>query len=88
MRILKRLLTSKRFIATLAAIATPLINEWTGLGLSSEDIIGIMGILAAFIIGDTVRPLDPEKDAEDRASAEEIGRRLGDRIRDRLNRRV
>lgn len=81
-RIIRRLLASKRIWALAAALITPLLNEWLGLGLTEAEVVAMIGAIIAAILGDSVRPLDPEKAAEDEAAKESVR----DRIRNRLGR--
>lgn len=81
-RILKRIISSKRVWALAAGLITPLLNEWLGLGLSEAEVVAMIGAIIAAIVGDSVRPIDPEKAGED----EEIRETIRERIKNRLGR--
>jgi len=81
-RVIARLLQSKRIWALAAGLLTPLLNQWLGLGLSEAEVLAVIGAIIAAILGDSVRPIDPEKDAEDQAKRDAVL----DRIRNRLGR--
>lgn len=82
-RVALRLLKSKRVWALAAGFLTPLLNQYLGLGLSEAEVIAMISAIIAAILGDSLRPIDPEKAAEDDAIKET---NLRDRLRDRLGR--
>lgn len=56
-----RLLRSKRFFLMVVGILTVVLNETFELGIPKETISQFAAIIVGFIVGDSIRPVDPEK---------------------------
>jgi hypothetical protein len=52
---LKSLLTSRRFWVSAVALASIVTSEAFGITLNQEQLLGIITIVVAWVIGDTVR---------------------------------
>tara|TARA_A100001201_G_C4063607_1_gene193473 strand:+ start:56 stop:247 length:192 start_codon:yes stop_codon:yes gene_type:complete len=52
---LKSLLTSRRFWVSAVALASIVTSEAFGIELNQEQLLGIITIVVAWVIGDTVR---------------------------------
>jgi len=60
--VIVRLLTSTRFITFLVSIAMVLIKKhFPDLGVDEKTLEDIFNVAIAVIIGDTVRPVNPDK---------------------------
>ncbi len=52
---LKSLVTSRRFWVSAVGLASVVASETLGIDLNQEQIIGLVTIVVAWVIGDTVR---------------------------------
>lgn len=51
----KSLLTSRRFWVSAVGLASVVASETLGVNLNQDQIIGVVTIVVAWVIGDTVR---------------------------------
>jgi len=51
----KSLLTSRRFWVSAVGLASVIASEALGIELNQEQLIGVVTIVVAWVIGDTVR---------------------------------
>ena len=63
---LKSLLTSRRFWVSAIGLAAVVANTTLGINLNEEQILGVVTIVVAWVIGDTIR----ETKLEDKSSVE------------------
>lgn len=63
---LKSLLTSRRFWVSAIGLAAVVANQTLGINLNEEQILGVVTIVVAWVIGDTIR----ETKLEDKSNAE------------------
>jgi len=63
---LKSLLTSRRFWVSAIGLAAVVANTTLGINLNEEQILGVVTIVVAWVIGDTIREtkLENKSDAE------------------------
>ena len=62
---LKSLLTSRRFWVSAIGLAAVVANTNLGINLNEEQILGVVTIVVAWVIGDTIR----ETKLEDKSDA-------------------
>lgn len=68
MDLILRLLSSKRVVAAVAAIAVALLQK-SFPGLDTEATREVVLVIVAAIIGDSIAPIDPVKRARQQAEA-------------------
>ena len=52
---LKALATSRRFWASAVGLAAVIASETVGVELDTEQIVGVVSIVVAWVVGDTLR---------------------------------
>jgi uncharacterized membrane protein len=62
---LKSLLTSRRFWVSAIGLSAVIANTTLGINLNEEQILGVVTIVVAWVIGDTIR----ETKLEDKSDA-------------------
>jgi|TARA_R110000851_G_scaffold104493_1_gene222198 hypothetical protein len=51
----KSLLTSRRFWVSVVGLASVVASETMGIDLNQEQVIGVVVLVVAWVVGDTVR---------------------------------
>lgn len=47
----KKLLSSRKFVVSLSGILFVMANDVLGIGVSEDVVLGVVGLLAAYVIG-------------------------------------
>ena len=69
---LKTLLKSKKFLVSLSGVLFVLLNKWTALNVPEETVLEVVGLMAAYVIGQGFadkgkEAVKAEEEASDRA---------------------